>query len=58
MKSQFVKELEEFAARLKKDGYPTAIVERAAVRMKQLEDLCLEYHREAEIDKIAKRSNN
>ena len=41
MKSVFVRELEEFGIRLKEDGYPTAIVERAAERMEQLEDLVI-----------------
>ena len=37
MKSQFVKQLEELAVRLKEDGYPPALIERAAERMEQLE---------------------
>lgn len=41
MSSVFVRELEEFGKRLEADGYPTAIVERAAERMQQLEDLVI-----------------
>ena len=44
MKSQFVIQLEEFAIRLKEDGYPTAIVERAAERMDQLEKEVIRLH--------------
>lgn len=58
MKSVFVRELEEFAIRLKEDGYPTAIVERAAERMDQLEKEVLRLHKEAELDRIAELSNN
>jgi len=36
--SQFTKDLEEFAVRLGKDGYPTALIERAAERMLALEN--------------------
>ncbi len=35
--SQFTDELKEFADRLGEDGYPTAIVERAAARMEAME---------------------
>ena len=38
MSSGIVKELEEFAVRLGKDGYPTALIEKAAKRMKLLEE--------------------
>lgn len=36
--SQFTEQLEAFALRLKKDGYPTALVERAAERMVAMEE--------------------
>lgn len=39
MKSVYVRELEEFGWRLERDGYPTALIERAAERMQQLEEL-------------------
>ena len=36
--SHFTDQLDEFAERLSKDGYPTALIERASARMKQLEE--------------------
>ena len=58
--SQFTKELEEFALCLGKDGYPTAIVERAAERMKALEEevVRLTHELEEEIELSAELSNN
>jgi len=58
--SQFTKELEEFAVRLGKDGYPTALIERAAERMTALEDeiVRLTYELETEIEKVVELSNN
>ena len=35
--SQFTEELREFAQRLAEDGYPTALVERAAERQEAME---------------------
>ena len=35
--SHFTQELREFALRLKADGYPTALVERAAERQEAME---------------------
>ena len=46
--SQFVKDLEAFALRLKKDGYPTALIERAAERMKDMELEIIRLHQETE----------
>lgn len=46
MKSVFVRELEELGKRLEEDGYPPAIVERAAERMNQLEDLVIKNDQE------------
>jgi len=57
-KSVFVKELEEFAVRLKEDGYCSEIVELAAERQHQLEQEILRLHSEIDIDKIVERSNN
>jgi hypothetical protein len=36
--SQFTQQLKDFVNRLREDGYPTVLVERAAERMEQLED--------------------
>jgi len=52
--SQFTKELREFAIRLKKDGYPTTLVERAVERMEAMEAEIIRLND----DKIAERSNN
>ena len=51
MKSVFVKELEELAVRLGEDGYPTALIERAAERMQQLEEEVVRLHIELSIEK-------
>lgn len=60
--SQFTKELEEFAVRLGKDGYPTALIERAAERMTALEDEIVRLTQELAIsknlEKIAELGNN
>ena len=44
--SQIIDELNSLAERLGADGYPTATIERAAARMKMLEDYIVDLHRE------------
>ena len=44
--SQFTQDLKEFANRLAKDGYPTALVERAAERMGDMEDEIVRLNKE------------
>jgi len=58
--SQFTKDLEEFAVRLGKDGYPTALIERAAERMVALEVeiVRLTQELEEEVALVAEISNN
>lgn len=69
--SQFTKELKEFAIRLGKDGYPVALIERAAARMEAMEDYIVNQEDNTEDDwfnqleeikpeiyKIAELSNN
>lgn len=60
--SQFTKELEEFASRLNQDGYPTALVERAAERMVALENEVVRLTQELatckNLEKVAQLSNN
>lgn len=52
MSSLFIKELEEFAIRLKNDGYPTALVERAAKRMADMEEIIMDnYQKIAQLEK-------
>lgn len=46
--SQFTDELEEFGKRLAKDGYPTALIERAAERMKDMEKEIIRLYEEKE----------
>lgn len=48
MASKICKDLDELAMRLEKDGYPTAILHRAAERMAALEDLVLTQHNRLE----------
>ena len=44
--SQITDELEAFAKRLGEDGFPTALIERAAIRMKAMEDEIVRQHDE------------
>jgi len=39
MSSRYVHELREYAERMRKDGYPTALLERCADRMAEMEKL-------------------
>jgi hypothetical protein len=48
MSSRYVHELREFADRIRKDGYPTALLERCADRMEAMEELIVEYRKEQE----------
>ena len=56
--SQFTEELKEFAVRLSGDGYPTAVVERAVIRMEALENEVVRLTQELAIDRVASLSNN
>jgi hypothetical protein len=56
--SQFTKDLEAFALRLKKDGYPTALIERAAERMEDMENEIVRLNRELAVQGVAELSNN
>jgi len=56
--SQYTDELKEFAARLAEDGYPTYIVERAAIRMEALEYEIVRLTEQLELRNVAKLSNN
>jgi hypothetical protein len=62
--SQFTEDLKQFAIRLAKDGYPTALVERAAERMEAMEDYIVNMEDRNEddwydqLEEIAERSNN
>lgn len=42
--SEIIKELESFAKRLEKDGYPPALIQRAAQRMKAMENEIMRLH--------------
>ena len=51
--SYYTKQLKDFALRLKADGYPTAVVERAAERMDQLEEEVVRLHKQSQtLEKI------
>ena len=60
--SSFTDQLWQFAERLKKDGYPTALVERCAERQEQLEAEIVRLHKELAVYKslenVAELSNN
>ena len=56
--SQFTDEMAAFTKRLRLDGYPTAIMERATERMIQLENEVLRLHKELEVERMARRSIN
>ena len=56
--SHFTDQLWQLADRLKEDGYPTALIERCAQRMEQLEEEVIRLHKELEATKVAERSNN
>lgn len=56
--SQFTNELKEFGIRLGEDGYPTAVIERAVIRMEALENEVVRLTQELAIDKCAILSNN
>ena len=43
--SQFTEELKAFAIRLERDGYPTALIERAAARMEAMEAELVRIHK-------------
>lgn len=50
--SRIIDDLNALAERLGKDGYPTAVIERAATRMAQLETYVVETHRELYPDTV------
>lgn len=52
-RSQFVRELEEFAKRLGEDGYPNAVVERAAERTDAMEQEIIRINKE--LDRVCKK---
>ena len=56
--SQFTDELQAFVERLAKDGYPTAVAERAVIRMEALENEIVRLNEELSIECTCVRSNN
>lgn len=56
--SYFTDQLWDLVERLNEDGYPTALIERCAERMEQLEDEVIRLNRELEDARTVERSNN